>query len=218
MGVVDHGGSCGPCTANQVVPENLYEIEVHRKTPNDRSVLYFQAKHSRENGADSEKEFLGGGKLEVDVSKRLFMWGRAEFENDEFEDVKLRSTATGGLGYFIIREKGQEWKFRAGGGFRHESFWSGGNEGEVIGELAEDYMKEVSEWLLFTHNITYNPSFEEVRDYRLTMTNAAEIPLTKKKDWKIRLGMENRYTAVPSPTVDRRMETTYFANLVWEFK
>ena len=190
-------------------------VEVRRKTPKDRMLLYFEGRHSNENGQDSEKEFIGGAKLEVDVSKKLFAWGRTEFEHDPFEDMNLRSTATGGLGYFFLREEDQWLKVLGGLGFRHESFQSGGTEGRIIGEAALDYMKEIAPWLRFKHDTVYNPSFEDLGDYRITMENSAEIPLAKGSDWKIRLGIKNVYTAIPSPDVDRRLATTYFANLVW---
>ena len=206
-------------TGNSERVSSNARVEIKRTTPTDRLLLYFQGRYSKENGEESEKEFIGGGKLEVDATKSLFVWGRAEFEHDPFEDIDLRSTATGGLGYFAIREKDHELKFRGGVGFRHESFRSGrDSDGRVVGEAAVDYMKEILEWLRFTHHTTYTPSFEEVRDYRISMENAAEIPLTKDEDWKFKIGVRNDYTAVPSPDVDRRLETKYFANLVWEIK
>ena len=48
------------------------------------------------------------------------------------------------------------------------------------------------------------------------MENALELPLSKKVDWKIKAGVKNDYNSMPGPEADRRLDTFYFVNLVWE--
>lgn len=192
-------------------------LAIRRETPTERSLLYFLGRYSRKNGDDSEKEFIGGGTQEVDISKKTFLWGRVEFENDRFEDISLRSKATAGVGRFIIREDDEHLKLLVGGGFLHEDFRTAPSNSEIVADLGLNYMKEFSKRWKYTLFATYSPSLEETREYHIRVVNALEFPLTDKEDWKFRLGIRNEYKAVPSPSADRRLDTMYFANIVWEF-
>ena len=208
-------GVVGRTGTTERVATNL-SIEVNRKTPTNRWKTYFDGRFARENGANTEKEFIGGTGLEVDWTKRLFVYGQTEGESDTIEDIRLRWTTTGGLGYFIIREKDHEFKARGGVGYAHERYKSGGTDDKPILELGEEYTKKLTYWLLFTHGVTYKPSLQDSGDFRITMENALEMPLSKKVDWKIKVGAKNDYNSMPGAEADRRLDTFYFFNLVFE--
>ena len=208
-------GVVGRTGTTERVAANL-GIEVKRETPTTRWKTYFDARYSRENGVTAEKEFIGGTALEVDQTKRLFVYGQTEAENDTLEDLRLRWTTTGGVGYFIIREKDHEFKARGGVGYAHERYKSGGTDDKPILELGEEYTKKLTYWLLFTHGVTYKPSLQDSGDFRITMENALEMPLSKKVDWKIKVGAKNDYNSMPGAEADRRLDTFYFFNLVFE--
>lgn len=187
-----------------------------RTTPNDRLTIYAQGRLSRDNGETTAREILGGAKYEVDITKRLFAYGGFELENDEFEMLDLRVTVTGGLGYFIIREENTELKFRAGLGFQHESFQDGTDSQEPIGELGIDFQHDINEWLRFTHSTTVYPVLDDFGEFRAVMENAAELPLSSDKMWKLRLGIRNQYDSEPAGGADR-LDTFYFANVGVDF-
>ena len=132
----------------------------------------------------------------------------------------MRWTTTGGLGYFLIREKDHKFKARLGAGFVHERYRSGGTDDKPVLELGESYTRKLLHWLEFTHDTVYKPSLEDTAedtgDFRITMENALAMPLSKDVDWKIKLGVKNDYNAKPGAAADRRMDTFYFANLVWQ--
>ena len=54
-------------------------------------------------------------------------------------------------------------------------------------------------------------------DHRLAVENAGEIPLTDEEDWKLRLGVRNQYDSMPVGGAER-LDTYYFANIVWDMK
>jgi len=191
--------------------------EVRRTAERDRTLFYFQGTYAKQNGARSANEIIGGAELEVDVTPRLFAFGKASLEYDEFENLDLRAMVTAGLGYFVIREDEQHLKLRAGAGYKHESYSDGDSQDTGILELGIDYMKQISPWFTYTHSTTYYPTLRALSDFRIVMENAAEIPITKDKDWKIRTGIKNEYDSQPESGVER-LDTTYFANLVWDFR
>jgi len=192
-------------------------IKVSRETPDTRWKAYIDARFAEDNDRTSEKEFIGGTGLEVDLTERLFVYGQTEVENDTVEDIRLRWTTTGGLGYFIIREKDHEFKARAGAGYVHERYDSDGstNDKPVV-ELGESYTKKLTHWMKFDHEVTYRPSLEDGGDFRITMKNALAMPLSKAVDWSIKMGIRNDYNSMPGDEADRRLDTFYFINLVWE--
>ena len=188
-------------------------MEIKRVTETDRLLIYAQGRSSRENGQDTVKEVLGGLNLEVDIDERWYSYGRTEIEFDKFEDLDLRTSVSGGLGYFVTREADEEFKVRAGFGFVHESFDSGASDDQAVADLGWDYRKDVAPWLLFTHSVTLYPTFEDIKDIRAVMENAAEIPLSTDDNWKLRIGVRNNYDAMPERGIDR-LDTYYFFNVV----
>lgn len=192
-------------------------LEIKRTTEKDRLMIYSQGRFSHENGNDTIKEVLGGLGLEVDISPKWFVFGKTEVEFDKFEDLDLRTTLSGGLGYFVIREPGHELKFRGGVGFQHESFNTGVNNNDGVAELGMDYLKQINPSLLFTHHTTYYPTFDDFADYRIVMENALEVPITPDKTWTFRLGVKNDYNGNPEPGVEY-LDSFYFLNIVWDVK
>jgi len=191
--------------------------EIRRTTDTDRFLIYGQGRFSQENGTDTVKEVLGGMTLEVDVNEDWFTFVTTELEFDKFENLDLRATVTGGVGYFAIREADEELKLRAGIGFQHESFNTGISTEGAVANLGWDYRREVSPWVLFTHSVTIFPTFEDIGDFRVVMDNAAEFPLNGGKDWRLRVGLRHNYDAMPQPGIDR-LDTYYYVNVARDWK
>ncbi|MCX5662974.1 MAG: DUF481 domain-containing protein [Planctomycetota bacterium] len=191
--------------------------EAHRDTDTDRFVLYAKGRYSQDGGVDSAREIIGGAKLESDLTPKLFWFIHGELENDEFENLDLRATVTGGLGYWIIRKPGREFKVHGGPGYLHESYNDDTRRNNVILEVGEDLRLDIAPWLTFIHSITYYPSLEDFKEYRLVMENAGEIPIGPSKDWKFKLGMRNQYASKPVGGAEK-LDTFYFANIVLDLK
>ncbi|NLF29602.1 MAG: DUF481 domain-containing protein, partial [Planctomycetes bacterium] len=182
------------------------------KTPRERFKLYARQRYAQDDGERSVNEALGGAGLEVDITGRWFAFGGVELEFDEFEDLDLRTTVTGGLGYFILRREGHQLKTRAGVGYEHESFDDGTSMDDAVAEVGVEYFKQINDRLRFVHGTTWFPTFAAVDDYRLVMENALEIDLNHTRTVKLRAGARNEYDSLPQPGVER-LDTFYFLNL-----
>ena len=193
------------------------KAEIHRVTSADRLTIYAKGRSSRENGTDTVKEIIGGVNIEVDVNEKQFLYGRTELEFDKFENLDLRVTVTGGVGYFVFSKPDEELKLRAGIGFIHESFDTGDSDDRAVADLGWDYRKEFTPHLVFTHSMTVLPSFEDIDDFRATMDNAVELPLNSDENWKLRVGIRNDYDSMPEPNI-KRLDTYYYMNIVMETK
>jgi putative salt-induced outer membrane protein len=190
--------------------------EANRETPDERLNIFSEGHFAKDNGERSENEVRGGAKLEVDVSKKLFVFGKTGLEFDEFEDLDLRSTVTAGLGYFFWEKPKHVFKGRIGAGYQHESFMDGESMDQGLVELGYDYRYDFEKWLRFTHNLTYYPTLDDfIGDYRVEAETAGEIPLSDDEAWKLRLGVRNEYDAQPQPGIDN-LDTFYFLNFVYD--
>jgi putative salt-induced outer membrane protein YdiY len=192
-------------------------LKINRTTDKDRLLIYAQGRFAHENGEDTVREIFGGAKLEVDLNDRLFAFGNLYLENDKFENLKLRTNLTGGLGYFIIKEETQELKVRGGAGLRFESYDDGTNTTGAVLEGGVDYRVDITPWLRFVHGTTIYPTVDDFGDFRLMVENAGEIPLSNKENWKLRLGVRNAYDSMPQPGI-KRLDTFYFLNVVWDWQ
>ncbi len=183
----------------------------------ERLLLYAKVRTSHENGDDTTKEFIAGISLEHDIDDRWFGFGKIEYERDKFENLNYRITATTGLGYFVIKEAEEEWKWRGGVGFQIEDFAPGDDSEDAIAELGWDYRKEISPHMLFTHSLVLYPTLDAIKDIRIVMDNAAEIPLASDEAWKLRMGVRNDYNGQPEGDVER-LDTFYYLNVVWDWQ
>jgi len=189
--------------------------EALRETADDRLSLFIEGRYEEDSGDKTTNEVIGGSRLEVDVTERLFTFGEVTAEFDEFENLDLRVIATAGLGYFFIQEDRQELKGRAGLGFQHESFMDGESESEFIASLGYDYRLDIHEKFRLTHSLTYFPTFEDPgSDFRVVVETAGEVPISEDEAWKLRAGMRNDYDNQPPDDIDR-LDTSYFLNLVY---
>jgi len=192
--------------------------QLERTTDRDHLTLYIQGNFAREEGRRSANEILGGARGDITINDRLFLFGRGQLEFDEFENLDLRATTTGGFGYAVVKKPTQEWKLRLGLGFQHEKFGDGASNSSAIVEAGWDYFVDVSPWFRFTNSLKALPEADNpTRDYRLVVETALEIPLNDQSTWKLRAGMHNEYDAAPQPGV-KRLDTSYFLNLVYEWK
>lgn len=191
--------------------------EVRRRTDQDRMLIYAQANFNQENGVRSEQEYIGGVQYELDISDEWFVYGRGSLENDEFENIDLRTEVLGGVGYSVIREDDHEWRVRVGGGYRHESFTVGENEDEGILELAYNYRIDLNDSVRFVQDARYVPSLGDPgEDYRLELYTGVEVPISADEAWKLVVGMTNEYDNSPAEGVER-LETKYFLTLAYDW-
>lgn len=191
-------------------------LDINRKTSKDLLRFYAQADYSEQDDVRSRQEYIGGMMYEFQFLPRWFWYARGELENDEFEDLDLRATVATGVGYYWIQKEDHELKTRLGGGYRYEDYESGNSRDDVIADAGLDYRKDVTKWMQFLHSTTYSPSLEDFDDYRLDFNTALLFPL-KADQWKLKVGMENKYNSNPSGDLDR-LDNLYYVNVLLDIK
>lgn len=191
--------------------------EARRTTDRDRLLLYIQGEYSEEEGTRSENELLGGARLEVDITEKFFAYGRVELEFDEFEDLDLRTTAVGGVGYTFVDEADIFFSLRGGIGYIYEAFENTPDQDSVVLDLGYDFRYDFNEHVRLTHAFTYLPEFEDfANDFRIITNAALEMPIANDKSWKFRTGIETEYDNDPEPGINE-YDTSFFARIVYDW-
>lgn len=191
-------------------------IDLRRKTAQDLLQFYLAAEYGEQNKRRNRNEYLGGVNYEYMLSERWYWYARLGLEYDEFENIDIRATASTGAGYYWLKKPEHEFKTRAGIGYRHETYSTGGSQDDAILDLGWDYRVDVKSWMQFTQSTTYSPAWDDFGDYRLVADTGLIFPL--KSDYmKLKLGFKKDYNSQPPPGVDR-LDSTYYANIVVELK
>ncbi len=191
-------------------------LEVHRKTKDDLLSFLVAGDYSERDDTRNKNEYRAGMRYEHSLTERSFWFVRSLLEFDEFENLDLRATTTGGAGYYWRREPQRELKTSLGVGYRHEAFKSGVTTDEAVVDLGLYYRHELAPWAEFKHTSTYSPDMQDFDDYRLEVDTALVLPM-KNEVWKLKLGVRNEYNSRPLPGIDR-LDSTYYANVVLELK
>lgn len=189
-----------------------------RETEFDRLFLSLQGRFENDDGAETRNEITGMGKLERDITDRLFAFGSLELERDKFEEIDLRTNLTGGLGYFIIKEDRQELKPRLGVGYEVTAYENDPTEKDVVFSAGYDYRVDMLDKLRFAHSFTYLPAVENLADdYRLDSDASLAYPINEAKTWNVELGLQHQYDAMPAGDV-KKLDTYYSLGLSRKFE
>jgi putative salt-induced outer membrane protein YdiY len=189
-------------------------IELSRKTMVDLLRFYVTGRYGETDQIRDTSEVILGSYYEhlLFNSDRWYGYGRFELEYDEFENLELRATLAGGMGYYWIKEEHHELKTRLGAGYLHESYMDGTTDNSATLDVGLDYRVEIKPWMQFVHSATYIPTFDGIDDYRLDFDTAILVPF-KDERFAFKIGMRNEYNSMPLPGIER-LDNTYYANLL----
>ena len=191
------------------------KVRVEVKNDLFLAAAYLRGAYSQEDRTRTDQLLIGGFEGEYYLTERWFAQGMLEFENSPFDDLELRSTGTAGLGYFLFKEKDLEWKFTGGLGYENKKYTDGTpDDSHAIANLGMKGRIALTPWLEYQHTTKYFPGLDSLDNYWIGMENAAVIPISADRSWKIKMGVYNKYVSQPANDA-KRLDTRYFVNLVW---
>lgn len=144
-------------------------------------------------------------KLDFFITKRFFWFASAYFENDRFQDLKMRTALASGPGYQIVERADFDGIFKdmtlyaeAGLAYFNEDFRVADDTNSIRGRWSVKF-----NWPLLDDRITlyhfdeFYPSIEDFSDYYLTMDNGVRFKIFD--GFVSSFQITTRYNSRPAP-------------------
>lgn len=184
--------------------------------PEDRLLLSVRYAYAKDESAESDNRIAGGIDFESYFGKKHSWYARTELEYDRIRKIDLRTTAATGYGHYFLKKPNHTLRGRTGLMYRHDSLRDQPSESTVGLDLGISHMYRFgNDWRLI-NDITYTPSIEDYRDYRIYHESFFEIPVLASRLWKMQLGVTHDYVRPPAEGSDD-LDTTYFGRMIFSW-
>ncbi|MCQ2397465.1 MAG: DUF481 domain-containing protein [Lentisphaeria bacterium] len=186
--------------------------------PVDKLKLYAKADYGRESHVTTTKKAVAGIDYEQKISDSSAIWyANAEAEHNTPSGLRIREEANVGGGYYVIDEAKTKLRLRAGFNAKSRKFTDGSHSDTTGLELGLHFERDIQEWGKLVTDLTYQPTFDSIHDYRVIHESSLDIPVIFQYPLSLRVGVTNEYNSVPAPGA-KRMDTSYFAKMVFKWK
>ncbi len=186
-----------------------------RTGPNGKLMLGLRGVFAGTSGEDALDEAVVWQEYDRDISDRWFWFERLDLEYDRFEDLNLRSTLSGGVGYTLFQSHRSEFNIRGALAYEHEEFESDSDDSFLVAGGWDSYF-EFCRWFRYTSRFTFFLEPADLCGWRVDSENAGEIPLRQDSGWKFRFGLHTEYDGDPQSGNEER-DFSYFASIVYDW-
>ncbi len=142
---------------------------------------------------------------------------RQEFEEDLFENLKVRSISAGGLSYRKMKESVKTLGVNVGLNYRHEVYLDNTPDRSNVGlDFGLEHFFGVDQRFAMRNSFTLVPSIADTSSFLATQDSHLDVPLNDVKSWKVRFGLRNDYNS--QPTGGRKsLDSRYYSSFVAEW-
>lgn len=109
-----------------------------------------RADFQRSNGVTSREQYAAALEPEYKINDRLFIYGLAQYDRDQFQGFSSRYTISGGIGYTVVKEKDINLAVKAGPAWRLTEFTDGGSDSSLAGLIGLDLGWQIAKNLKLT--------------------------------------------------------------------
>lgn len=167
-----------------------------RATQLNKTSLYALALRSSADGATTGEQLRLGGRYDHNLSTQLFAFGGLDFERNKFSNLKLRSQATGGLGYHFINTPTTTWDLFGGLAYTADKFVSATEiDGSVRNSyaypsllLAEESSHVLSDTTTARQRVAVYPNLRNRGEFRATLDAGIAVAMTRALSLNVGLG------------------------------
>jgi len=121
-----------------------------REGINWRHKLSGRADYQETAGVVTREQYLAAYEPNFKLSDRLYLYGLAQYERDQFQGFSGRYSVSGGLGYEIIKRDDMTLSVKAGPAWRRTELVGGGGSSSFAGLAAFDFGWKISEGISLT--------------------------------------------------------------------
>ncbi|UCD25476.1 MAG: DUF481 domain-containing protein [Gemmatimonadota bacterium] len=182
-----------------------FSFDIDRKSPKDRQSIRGGMNRQFAPGDNDALEstvekYYGSVRLDVFLVSRLFTFGFAGWDRDQFQDIDLRQNYTLGLGYQVLETANSDLRFYGSGGVRLEKYTSGGDNSTSVLGLGGGYRQSLGP-MVFDWTVAFTPSLEDGEDWRVV--SGATLTTAIFEGLGFRIGSRNEYNNNPRPDVEK---------------
>jgi hypothetical protein len=186
--------------------------------PEDALKLYASAQYDRENHVTGTRKYIAGTDYEQKIAGTKNTWyAKLEFEKQPTSGLRLRSEGGLGYGYYAIDRERTKLRFRSGVTAKSRKYTDNTHDDAMGMEFNAHFEQDIQEWGKWVTDLTYQPTFDDIHDYRILHESSIDIPVLFKYPMSLRLGLSNEYNSRTAADAER-LETTYFAKMVFKWK
>jgi len=174
-------------------------MNMARTTSRDKISLYASSLYARNSTTGTSlvtaNAKRGGGRYDFNLNSRLFLYGFADLEADDFQKLDLRVNPGGGFGWHTVKTEHLTLDFFGGGSLNKEYFSTGlrRTSGDLV--VGNELTWKISARTSLNEKTVYFPDMSELGEYRLNFDVTLATALSKWLSWQ--LSSSDRYLSNP---------------------
>ncbi|MAP93990.1 MAG: hypothetical protein CMK07_03470 [Ponticaulis sp.] len=182
--------------------------------------LNTSADYGETDGSETENRFLIAGNVDAQLRDRLFGYGQASYEADEFSGFESRIFAGVGLGYDIFDSEKTKWQIRGGPGIKIDEVRPVVTNGVVTtpGETEESFsvLGKSDFSYIFNENVSFTNATTGIYASESTQfTNTTALTASLTNTLSARVSFDVRHDTNP-PEGFEATDTTTKVSLVYK--
>jgi putative salt-induced outer membrane protein YdiY len=173
-----------------------------RATTRDKIAVYYTSIFSSSDFSGGTTQTTanskrGGVGYNLNLNKRAFVFGSVDLESDEFQDLDLRFTPAGGLGYHAIASMPTQFDLRVGAAADREFFSTGLNRTSAELLVGDDFLHKFSASTHVEQKLDFFTNLSDTGAYRVNFDLSAVTLIRKWFSWHFTVS--DRYLSNPVP-------------------
>lgn len=173
-----------------------------RATTRDKMAVYYtsifsSSDFSRGNTQTTANSKRGGVAYNLNVNKKAFVFASMDLESDQFQDLDLRFTPAGGIGYHAIATMPTQLDLRAGAAANREFFSTGLNRTSAELLLGDDFSHKFSASTHVEQKLDVFTNLSDPGAYRVNLDISAVTAIRKWFSWQFTIS--DRFLSNPVP-------------------
>ena len=198
-GFIDFGYSAarGNSTTNNLA----VSANANRATSRDKIAAYFTSLYasSKISGKSvlTANAMRGGLNYNLNVTPRMFGFGAVDLEYDQFQNLDLRFSPAGGLGYHAVKGESKVLDIFGGAALNREFFSTGLNRTSAEILIGDDLLYKLSAITSLHQRLTFYPNMSRTGEYRTNFDLSTATTIKKWLAWQ--LTASDRFLSDPLP-------------------
>jgi putative salt-induced outer membrane protein len=164
----------------------------------DELTLKFDAAYGMSNAKQTQGLFAQTAVYRRDFTDRAYAYLDDDLRYDAIKGISLQATATGGLGYYLVRNDKFKLDVRGGPGVTYLKTFDGNEDVAPAVEAGVRLSYVFNERVSSTHETTYTSSLTDFDVWRVHSETALNVKLDLERGLGLKLAFNDDYENQPS--------------------